>query len=87
MNQETTYTRVIRCVWSIYGPNSFDNGQTTRDRLFDGDIRGTLAASNLYPKTNVIAPVRVPEYFQGQWWEREDFSVQFNDELVAGTAR
>jgi hypothetical protein len=82
VNQQTTYTRVIRCVWSIYGPNSFDNGQMVRDRLFDGDIRGTFAGSHLYFKTNIIAPARIPEYFQGQWWEREDFSVQFNELVV-----
>jgi hypothetical protein len=82
VNRQTTYTRVIRCVWSIYGPHSFDNAAILKDWLFYESTRSIFAASNLYFKTDIVASRRVPEFFQGQWWEREDFAVQFNEKIV-----
>lgn len=80
----TTYTRVWRVFWTIYGPNSFDNGRKMRTRLFDQDIHDQFALSNLYLVTNPTAPVRIPEEKErlGQWFERVDFSAQFNEAVT-----
>lgn len=37
---------------------------------------------NLYLVTDVSAPKRVPELFDGQWWERVDFDCQFNEQVT-----
>lgn len=36
---------------------------------------------NIYLVTDMAAPRRVPELFDGQWWERVDFDCQFNEQV------
>lgn len=79
LNDTFTYTRVWRITWSLYGPNSFDNARKIRSGMFLQSIHDQLAPSNVYLVTDVSAPQRVPEYFQGQWWERIDFNAKFNE--------
>lgn len=75
----TSYTRVINCQWVFYGPESYSNARLVLDRLFSQSIRDILAASNLYMIKDAAAPKRIPEPFQGQWWERADLNVRFNE--------
>lgn len=75
----TNYTRVWRVFWCCYGPNSFDNARQIRTRLFDQDIHDQFASSQLYLVTDPSAPIRAPEPFGKQWWERVDFSARFNE--------
>lgn len=77
--QLTTYTRVWEIAWTLYGPNSFDHARILRSAMFQQAIHDELALWQLYLVTDVQAPQRVPEYFQGQWWERVDFSVLLNE--------
>lgn len=77
--QVTTYTRVWRVSWTLYGPNSFDRARMLRSALFGQSSHDLFAGSNLYFVTDVSAPRRVPEYFNGEWWERMDFEAQFNE--------
>lgn len=78
----TTYTRVWRVSWTIYGPNSFDNARILRSAMFQQAAHDALALKQLYMVTEVQAPQRVPEYFSGQWWERVDFSVLMNEAVT-----
>jgi hypothetical protein len=83
--QETTsYTRVHRVSWIIYGPNAYDNSQALRDGLYSQAAHDTLAASNLYMVLDVPAVSRAPEPFNGQWWERCDLSARFNEGVTRG---
>lgn len=83
VQQVTTYTRVWRTYWCLYGPNSFDNARKLRSGLFLPAIHDYLASNfNLYLVTDIAAPRRVPEYFVGQWWERVDFDARFNEPVV-----
>jgi hypothetical protein len=79
VNQAMSYTRVIRVIWTIYGPNSEDNAQEIRDQMFYQSIHDTLADNNLYMITEIDEPVRAPELYCNQWWERVDMSVRFNE--------
>ena len=81
-NQETTYTRILEASWVFYGPSSFDNARKVKDGLFYELNRETLAGHNLYPVPSSPNPVRVPEVFQGQWWERVDLRMLFNEQVV-----
>lgn len=78
----TTYTRVWKIFWTIYGPNSFDRARMLRSALLSYNVHDLLAASNLYLVTSVAAPRRVPELRNGQWWERVDFEARFNEGTV-----
>lgn len=85
MTHVTSYTRVWRVDWTLYGPNSFDRARVLRSAMFSQATHDQLAGSQLYLLTDVAAPQRVPEFFQEQWWERTDFSVLLN-EFVTETA-
>lgn len=84
VTETTTYTRVWRVFWVLYGKHSFDRARMIRSALQGQAIHDLLASSNLYFVPNPSAPQRVPELFGGQWWERTDFSARFN-ELVTET--
>ena len=73
------FTRVMQVFWTFYGPNSFENAQVIRDRMFYQDNHDILANSNLYLIPDIVSPIRAPELFQGQWWERTDLNMRFNE--------
>jgi len=75
VNEITSYTRPLQVSWTLYGPNSFDNIEAIRNGLFKA--KETLTASNLHLVIDVNVPIRCPELFNGQWWERSDFSATF----------
>jgi hypothetical protein len=77
--RKAAYTRVHQVRWTLYGPNSFDNADLLRHGLFLFDYFEYLAAQNIYLITYVQSPVRAPELFNGQWWERTDLYANFNE--------
>ena len=79
VNKITSYTLPRSVSWTLYGPNSFDDIETIRDGLFSSN---TLKLSNLHLVVDVPIPVRCPELFNGQWWERSDFSAIFNEKVT-----
>lgn len=80
VNQITSYTLPRMVSWILYGPNSFDDIETIRNGLFKAGKE--LAASNLYLVIDVSNPVRCPELFNNQWWERSDLSATFNEKVT-----
>lgn len=75
-----SYTRVWRVSWSFYGPTSYDNARLLKSALLSFDYASeTLADMGLYLNTEIGAPLRSPEKFQSQWWERVDLSVTLNE--------
>ncbi|WP_103110746.1 phage neck terminator protein [Brevibacillus reuszeri] len=77
-NQLSSYTRVLQVQWTFYGPSSFDDADKVRAALY----RSPLLFSPLHLVTNVPAPIRLPELFGGQWWERTSFTANFNEKVV-----
>lgn len=80
--KETGYTRVHKINWTLYGPNSYDNADIIRHLIFDYDYMKEFKKKNLFLVTDVPMPVRLPEYYNGQWWERTDFSATFNEAVI-----
>lgn len=85
LTQSTSYTRVWRVHWTLYGPNSFDRARQLRSALFQQNPKALLAESNLYLIPDQESPRRVPEVFASQWWERVDFSARFNELVIEVT--
>ena len=80
-----TYTRAWRVNWACYGPTGFDNARLLKSALLGWDFaHDSLAGANLYLVPALPATTRAPELFQGQWWERADFSARLY-ELVTET--
>lgn len=77
-NKTTAYTRVHSVNWIVYGPNSFENAETLRNGLYGAD----LSSSNLYIVPDIPAPKRVPELFNGRWWERSDLSATYYERVI-----
>ena len=79
--QVTTYQRIWVTQWELYGPNSFDKARQLRSGLFTQAVHDTFAALNLnlYWVTDPAAPVRIPPFSDGEWWERTDFDSRFNE--------
>jgi len=75
---ETSYTRILSCKWTFYGPNSYDNALTIRDKVFLPQYHDILAAQSIYLIPDIRAPLRMPELFASQWWERTDLVIHFN---------
>jgi hypothetical protein len=77
--QTTTYTRVWRVSFVLYGPNSFDNARLIRSAVLLDFSHDFLAQSNVYLVPDTPSPRRVPEEMLSQWWERTDLTLRFNE--------
>lgn len=80
--KQTGYTRVHKINWTLYGPNSYDNADIIRHLIFDYEYMKKFKIKNLFLITDVPMPTRLPEYYNGQWWERTDFSATFNEAVI-----
>lgn len=76
--QSVTYTRVLQVLWTFYGPNSFDLADEIKNGILQEQYRSKLTRNKIFPLTDIPAPVRAPESFNNQWWERVDVRVFFN---------
>ena len=80
LNETISYTKVHRVDMVLYGPNSLDNSEIIKNSLYASSIYRTLLQQNkMAVVQDVNIPVRSPELFEGQWWERTNFSVLFNE--------
>lgn len=82
IDREISYTRVMQTGIILYGPNSFDLAQQIRDGIFYEGPRIALAQSNVYLVHDIVSPRRLPEYFEGRWWERVDMDLRFYELIV-----
>lgn len=85
LNRKVSYTRVHSVQWIVYGPNSTENAESIRNGIYLPDSKVSLGAKKLYLVTDVDPVTRLPELFNGQWWQRADVSARFN-ELVTRSA-
>lgn len=77
------YTRAWRTHWTFYGPNALDNARAVRSALITIQfVTDYLSNVNLYVNPSIEEPKRVPENFQGRWWERLDLDVEFNEQVT-----
>lgn len=78
LKQIDNYTRVIAVSWVFYGPNSFDDADTLRSGLIRNE---RLRNNKLHVVYNLAAPMRLPELYNDNWWERTDFTAYFYEEI------
>jgi hypothetical protein len=75
-------TRVLRVNWICYGPNSFDNANIIRNGIFLPEFSEMLKENNLALIFDLPSPIRAPELFNGQWWDRTSFYARFNELII-----
>lgn len=78
LRQTESYTRVIAVSWVFYGPNSFDDADTLRNNLSRNE---RLRNNKVYVVDDLASPLRLPELYNGRWWERTDFTAYFYEEI------
>ena len=74
-----THTDVHQFTFANYGPNAYECARDIRDGLFRQDIKRMLHSNNFALVTDCPAPKRVPEFWDGKWWNRVDFTAVFNE--------
>jgi hypothetical protein len=80
---QDVFTRRWRTAWTFYGPNALDNARALKSGLTGVDyVISSLASNSLFVDPSIEEIRRVPELFQGQWWERVDLTVEFNEEIT-----
>lgn len=82
LNQRQFFTRVLRVNWTFYGPSAYEYATNVRDGMFYQEFRDTLAKNEIYVIPEIISPKIIHEPFQGQWWDRSDVSIEFNEHLI-----
>jgi hypothetical protein len=75
------YTRVWKISFTLRGPNAFDHARLIKSALLLDWTHDSLSASNLYLLTDLETPLRVPELFEGKWWEVVDYYALFNEQV------
>ena len=81
-NMSTGYTRTLRLDCIFYGPSSWENATIIRNKMFWQEHHDTLAQSNIYLIPRFDPPKRTPELWQGQWYDRSDLRMSFNELVV-----
>lgn len=76
------YTRIWRIRWTFYGPNGVDRARMVWSAMFMEYFTDRLSLSNLFPVSEFEEPVRVPEEFNAQWWDRSDFEVEIYEAIT-----
>jgi hypothetical protein len=78
----TGMTRVTALNVIAYGPDAMSNLQAVKIGMFYPATRNTLTLEEIYLISDVVEAKRVPESFQGRWWERGDMQLRFNELLI-----
>lgn len=79
------YTRIMELSVVAYGSNALLNLDKIIFGMFSDSVRASLKAYDIYLVPDVVAPRRMPELFQAQWWERADMKLQFSELLTDET--
>jgi hypothetical protein len=77
ITETTNYTRAWEIHLSLYGPRSADNARLIKSCSRLSWFRDIVSASNLYLVPNESDPVRAPENFNMQWWDRSDYRARY----------
>jgi hypothetical protein len=79
------YTRAHSIHWICYGPDSNEKAETIRNGLYQLETASSLAENNLFLVLSIPAPIRSPELFNGQWWERAELQVTYYEQVIRYT--
>jgi hypothetical protein len=78
LTKKSTYIRVMEVSLIFYGPLSNQHANAMRDYLFNDESFRTLSLQDIFLIPENIIPRRVPELWQGMWYERYDLQLNFN---------
>lgn len=77
--QRMSYTQVWTIHFTLYGPNADSRADRIVSSFSLDWAHDALAQNNIYSVTTWNRPQHAPENFQGQWWNRADIDLKFNE--------
>lgn len=72
-------TRVWNVRITAYGPNSHDNLDSIRSGVLTYTSMSILSPNDVYIVPEIPRIQRSPEQFNGQWYERADITLKYNE--------
>lgn len=73
------HTDIHTVLFANYGPNAYERARDIRDGFKRERIREYLKRHHFFVVPPIAAIKRVPELVNGQWWNRVDVTVVFNE--------
>lgn len=80
--KSTSRTRVWEVYLIAYGPHACDVQNQIKDGVFLQKARRFYFKNDIALITDYPQALRVPELFNGRWWERWDMRLRFNELYV-----
>lgn len=77
--KKSARTRVWETQIIAYGPHASQNINKIRDAVFRQDIKRILSVNSVFLIPDMPIAKRIPEYFAGQWWNRWDQYLKWNE--------
>lgn len=77
--KKSARTRVWEVQYVVYGPMANTNSNKIKDGVFRQDVKRYLAGNGVFLVPDLPLCRRIPELFAGQWWNRWDVSLTFNE--------
>lgn len=71
----TEYTRAITLQMTAYGETAADDLEQIRASFIGNYGILNLAQEKIFPVINPSSVIRLPELFEGQYWNRADFNI------------
>lgn len=81
-SKQIAQTRVWQIQVISYGPSSYDHQAVIRNRLFSEEVKKFFRVSSLFLLPDFAAPRRIPELYNGNWWDRSDMTIRFNEKVI-----
>ena len=80
------HTDIHTVLFANYGPNAYEYARDIRDGFKRERIREYLKRHHFFVVPPIAAIKRVPELINGQWWNRVDVTVIFNEYVTRAEA-
>jgi hypothetical protein len=80
--QAIQYTRYWQLRAMFYGPHAVDNARKAKSFFYLLTGHDMMAAGNLFLVPTNRAPMRTPLLYEGNWYERADLIMYFNENVI-----
>jgi hypothetical protein len=77
--KKTMRTRVWDLTVNAYGPRAYEMTTAMQDGVFLQSVKRYLAQYGIYPVPYMQVQIQSSEIFAGQWWERWNITLTFNE--------
>lgn len=81
LNYINTHIDVHEFVFVCYGPDSFEWARNIRNNISMPHVENYLHKNNLFLIPDISGVQVSPELIDGEWWDRTDTKIRFNEKV------